>query len=37
MLAGFCSDCLILGAIGEDGQVVLLTTGAEISNASQVS
>jgi len=36
-IAGFKSDCLLLGAIGDDGKVVLLATGPEIINGSQVS
>jgi tRNA-binding protein len=36
-IAGFISECLVLGAIGDNGKVVLLATNAEINNGSQIS
>jgi tRNA-binding protein len=35
-IAGFSSECLLLGAVEEDGKVVLLTTDQPVQNRLQI-
>ena len=35
-IANFMSECLILGTLGEDGEVTLLTTDKDSANGSKV-
>jgi tRNA-binding protein len=35
-IANFMSECLILGAVGEDGDVVLLHPGFKVENGSRI-
>lgn len=36
-IAGFDSECLVLGAVGDDGSVVLLTTERPVGNGSKIA
>ena len=36
-IANFMSECLILGALGEAGDVTLLTPDAEVTNGSDIA
>lgn len=36
-IANFMSECLILGAIGEEGDVILLTSEAKVPNGSEIA
>ncbi|MFN5325069.1 MAG: tRNA-binding protein [Bacteroidota bacterium] len=36
-IAGFDSECLVLGALGPEGDVVLLTTERKVQNGSEIA